>query len=257
MISGPSLAFVPKDGEIMDGGLSIEETALLIETGLIALEAGDITNIFFLSNPVSLPDSGRGNMDRVAFLDSAKKCFIYDIRTSETVFCDSEERIFLREVETMTAHEISNPYSNYSLTSGMQVAGLGDWLCSHRKEITAAADLILIGTGTGGAVGAVTKLLGRMTLKSGAAIGGTMATGGLFAAVAAGELNEEIEKAESGTSAKITALAIVIPMAAVAAGTTAVGVVTGTAGAPVIIAAIITGAGLIAIGGMEFCPSIG
>ena len=174
LFSGWSWASIPKESEssrpthsfhfVLDPQESpaVEETASVMRRGLEDLGAGDIRGIFVLPGKGSLPSEGESETARVAFVDTVGECFMYDSVTRETEVCEEEEELLSG---SLTYAPID---TSLSQERALQVAGLGDWICSHKEEI-------MIGAALGG------------TLAGGAALGGAT-LGGTLGRTLAGAL---------------------------------------------------------------------
>lgn len=158
--------------------LAVEEITSQIKEGLQNLEeAGDIQGMFILPEKESVlslsePTSSE-RMLRVAFLDTARKCFIYDSMTKEMVLCDEEDEALVKESEEVLTSSLS-----YTPSEALQTAGIGDFICSNKPAITMGIAIGVIGALAGGiAVGGI-------------AVGGSVAiaggTGAILTIVAAG-----------------------------------------------------------------------
>ena len=137
---------------------AVEETASLIKRGLEDLPASDIRGIFLL------PSEGESETARVAFVDTAGECFIYDSVTRETAVCGKEEKVLVRSSQELLSSIYHAPNTSLSQIRALQVAGLGDWICSHREEII-----------TGMAITGIITLGAVMTIAGG---GGAVVLGG-------------------------------------------------------------------------------
>ena len=131
---------------------AVKETAFLMRKGLEDLGAGAIRGIFILPGKGSL-SSERAS---VAFVGTAGECFIYDSATRETMVCGEAEKVLVRSSKELLSSSLGFVPIDTLLSQGraLQVAGLGDWICSHQAEIlmtigavmmVSAASLILVG----------------------------------------------------------------------------------------------------------------
>ncbi len=94
-------------------------------------------------------------MVRVAFLDTAKKCFVYDSMTKEMVICDEEDTVLVRDSEEVLASSLSSyaPVDSSFLPVGaLQTAGLGGFICAYKEPIGLFAAFVGLGSllSTGG-----------------------------------------------------------------------------------------------------------
>ena len=106
---------------------AVKETASLIKRDLEDLGASTIQRIFVL------PEEGSLERARVVFVDTARECFIYDSVARETVVCGAEEKVLAREEELLSSS--LGFYIDTSSNRALQVAGLGDWICSNKTDI--------------------------------------------------------------------------------------------------------------------------
>ncbi len=157
--------------------LAVEEQASQMKAGLEHLGAGDIQRMFVLprKESVSSESSESEGMVRVAFLDTAKKCFVYDSMTKEMVICDEEDTVLVRDSEEVLASSLSSyaPVdSSFIPVGALQTAGLRDFICTYETEIKIGAGVLAIaGTLiiakafaiTGGAIAVTGALLGGAT----------------------------------------------------------------------------------------------
>ena len=267
LFSGGSLASIPKESEssepahsfhfAIEEELVVKETASLIRKGLEDLGAGTIWGIF------SGKRSFQGeNMKQPVwlFVGTAGECFLYDSVTRETVMC--EEKLLISQ-ELLSGSLAYAPVS-FSQEKALQVAGLGDWICSHKTEIiiatlTAGAIAgILAGTGAGVTLSALSAL------RSGTAYGA-----GLKEGIETGMVQLSTIMATTGATTTGVLLAIggeeaTAGGAATAGATVGAGIVTATilgVGAGIAgiaaTAGATVGAGAIAGAVYYFCPAKG
>ena len=153
MFSGWSGASIPKESESSGPAHSfyfaidlqvpaVKETAALIRKGLEDLGAGAIRGIFILPREGSLPSEYE--TASVAFVGTEGECFIYDSVTKKTVMC--EEKLLVSEEFLLSS--LAYPPVLLSQES-LQVAGLGDWICSHKIEMAIGMGMLGLGIVTG------------------------------------------------------------------------------------------------------------
>ncbi len=144
--------------------LAMEEQASQIKVGLEHLGAGDIQRMFILPTKESVPSesSESEGMVRVAFLDTSKKCFVYDSMTKEMVLCDEEDTVLVRDSEEVLASSLSSyaPVDSSFIPRGyLQTAGLGDFICAYETEIKIGVTAGVVGAIIGGLIGATGPML--------------------------------------------------------------------------------------------------
>ena len=242
LFSGWSWASIPKESEsswpthsfhfVLDPQESpaVEETASVMRRGLEDLGAGDIRGIFVLPGRESLPSEGESETARVAFVDTVGECFMYDSVTRETEVCEEEEELLVRSSEELLSSSLAYAPIDTSLSQerALQVAGLGDWICSHKEEVMigiatggAAAGIVIATLGAGIGVGAAAAVVGAGTGLG--ALGSTV----IFGA----EASAAVAATVVGAGVGVAAVAAVIGAGVGVAGAAAAGIVAGVLGA--------------------------
>ena len=123
---------------------AVEETASLMRAGLENLGAGDIRGVFALPTKENVHQTA-GEIARVAFLDTAGGCFMYDSITSKMALCDQEEEVLVRDQEELVANSLSHFLVDSAVISRepLPVTSLGDDLCAIIDTITKSIPLQL------------------------------------------------------------------------------------------------------------------
>ena len=148
---------------------AVEETASLMRAGLENLGAGDIRGVFALPTKENVHQTA-GEIARVAFLDTAGGCFMYDSITSKMALCDREEEVLVRDQEELVAHSLS--YLPADSLESVQVAILEEKLCPYVNTLRkpkVVREVTLIG----GVVGLVGGAVGISVLLAGIAASAT------------------------------------------------------------------------------------
>ena len=160
---------------------AVEETASLMRTGLENLGAGDIRGVFVLPTKENAHQTA-GEIVRVAFLDTAGGCFMYDSITSKMALCDREEEVLVRDQEELVASSLSYlpADSLFIPRESVQVASLCSFLDTiELSEIgTVSISLILVGV--------VASAIMVPVMSTGIAVGTVLTTTGIALVLMAG-----------------------------------------------------------------------
>ncbi len=207
--------------------LAVEEKASQIKSGLEHLGAGDIQGVFVLpkKESVSSESAGSEGTVRVAFLDTAKKCFMYDSMTKEMVLCDEESAILVRDSEEVLVSSLSSYVpvdSSFIPVGSLQTAGLKDFICTYETQMK-----------VGGALGITLGILGEFVRLRPPLLLLPIATGGLLAGlmqmIIEPSETREIARSVMATTASVLTGALAIVVAGKVVGTvTTTAVATGT-----------------------------
>ncbi len=227
--------------------LEMKEQASQMKAGLEHLGADDIQRMFILpgKESVSSESSESEGMIRVAFLDTAKKCFMYDNMTKEMILCDEEDTVLVRDSEEILASSLSSyaPVDSsfvprgYLQTAGLNLEGegLGDFVCSNPHAVAIVAG----GTGVAGALGA--------------GVIGVGVVAGIAGGIVIGGIAKKMKFTQIDTIPLVVIGGVVTTLVVATTGltiATGAGVIAGTA------VAMLLGAGVVAIGLGEIHPQL-